>query len=235
VSVRPHFGPRLAAALAALSAVLAAPAAIAQPTMVSPGAGEALAPGAVIEVRWASLCDVKSLSGTKREIDEAEVVLSLDGGRTFPIRVTPELSPCATHFLWTVPALPTVHARLAVRAGSEERDATETLEILSGDFRILQDPDGRVEKLRRHVNEWWIAPPPVALSAEDLLERTMCPASGQIATPVSSFDAAIPTSPSPSLRPSRAPVFALVAQSAGEPSDISVPSRPTGSSNPLRL
>lgn len=208
---------------------------MAQPTMISPGAGEALAPGAVVEVRWASLCDVAARSGEKREIDEAEVVLSLDGGRTFPIRVTPELSPCTTRFLWTVPALPTVHARLALRSGSEERDATESLEILSGEFRILSDPDGRVEKLRRHVNEWWIPPPPAALSAEDLLERSMSPVNGQIAAPVTSFDAAIPTTPLSTLRPSRAAAFGLVAVSASGFPDTSSPTRPTGSSTPLRL
>lgn len=222
-------------ALAAVSAVFAAPAAIAQPTMISPGAGEALAPGAVVEVRWASLCDVRPQSGTRREIDEAEVVLSLDGGRTFPIRVTPELRPCTTRFLWTVPALPTVHARLALRAGSDERDATESLEILSGEFRILSDPDGRVEKLRRHVNEWWIPPPPAALTAEDLLGRSMSPANGQISAPVASFDAAMPTTSLSTLRPTRGAAFGLAAVSASESSVTSSPTRPTGSSTPLRL
>lgn len=233
--MRPRFGPRLIAALAAIGAALAAPSAVAQPAMMSPGAGEALAPGAVVEVRWASLCDVAAGSGEKREFDEAEVVLSLDGGRTFPIRVTPELRPCTTRFLWTVPALPTVHARLALRAGSEERDATEKLEILSGEFRILSDPDGRVEKLRRHVGEWWIPPPPAALTAEDLLERSMSPANGQIAAPVTSFDAAIPTTPSSTFRPSRAAAFGLVAVSASGFTPSSFPARPTGSSTPLRL
>ena len=202
--------------------------------MISPGAGEALAPGAVVEVRWASLCDV-ARGGEKSEIDEAEVVLSLDGGRTFPIRVTPELHPCSTRFLWTVPALPTVHARLALRAGSEQRDATETLEILSGEFRILSDPDGRVEKLRRHVNEWWIPPPPAALTAEDLLGRSMSPANGRVSAPVSSFDAAVPSTSSSTFRPSRAAAFGLVAVSASGSSVPSFPTRPSGSSTPLRL
>ena len=193
--------------------------------MIAPGAGEALAPGAVVEVRWASLCDA-ARAGEKREIDEAEVVLSLDGGRTFPIRVTPELRPCATRFLWTVPALPTVHARLALRAGSEQRDATETLEILSGEFRILSDPDGRVEKLRRHVNEWWIPPPPAALTAEDLLDRSMSPANGRMSAPVSSFDAAVPSTSSSTFRPSRAAAFGLVAVSASGSPVTFVPDPP---------
>ncbi len=202
--------------------------------MISPGAGEALAPGAVVEVRWPSLCDVASRSGTTREVDEAEVVLSLDGGRTFPIRVTPELRPCTARFLWTVPALPTVHARLAVRAGSEQRDEAEGLEILGAEFRILQDPDGRVEKLRRHVNEWWIPPPPSMLSAEDLLDRSMSPASGQISAPAASLEAA-PTTDSPTLRPSRAAGLGLAShKESGIPGSLPQ-SRPTGSSTPLRL
>jgi hypothetical protein len=213
---------------------LAAPAGAAQAAMTSPGAGEGLAPGAVVEVRWASLCDV-ARGGEKREIDEAEVVLSLDGGRTFPIRVTPELRPCTTRFLWTVPALPTVHARLALRAGSEERDATETLEILSGEFQILSDPDGRVEKLRRHVNEWWIPPPPSALTAEDLLDRSMSPANGRMSAPVASFDAAVSSTSSSTFRPSRAMAFGLVAVSASGSSVASFATRPAGSSTPLRL
>jgi hypothetical protein len=203
--------------------------------MLSPGAGEALAPGAVVEVRWTSLCDVASQSGGKRGVDEAEVVLSLDGGRSYPIRVTPELRPCATRFLWTVPALPTVHARLALRSGFEERDETETLQILSAEFRILRDPDGRVEQLRRHVGEWWIAPPPAVLTAEDFLERTMSPANGQISVPVASLEAAIPTTFSLTLRPSRALALIPVAhRTSGFPESPSW-TRPAGASTPLRL
>lgn len=186
-------------------------------------------------VRWTSLCDVASKFGGKRKIDEAEIVLSLDGGRSYPIRVTPELRPCATRFLWTVPALPTVHARLALRSGFEERDETETLRILSAEFRILRDPDGRVEQLRRHVNEWWIPPTPAVLTAEDLLEGTMSPANTQISVPVASVEAAIPTTFSLTLRPSRAAALSPVAHRASGFPDSPSRTRSAGASTPLRL
>ncbi|HEY1434201.1 MAG TPA: hypothetical protein VGG65_02440 [Thermoanaerobaculia bacterium] len=220
------------AALAAAVAALA-PATWAQATdgFLSPARGESLAPGSIVEVSWASLCG----AGRGREIDEAEIVLSLDGGKTFPIRVTPELKPCAARYLWKVPALPAAHARLALRAGADEREATESIEILSADFRILPDPDGRVEQLRRRAAEWWIPAAPAVLSAEDLLERTMSAARDEISLPTLLPDAAMPTSSPSALRPSRVAVSTAPARLQAVALLTHVPARGAGAPTPLRL
>ncbi len=222
---------RSAALAAAFGIAGASPSAQAREAFVSPGAGEALAPGAIVDVRWASLCDAPR----DREIDEAEIVLSLDGGRTFPIRVSPELKSCATHFLWKVPALPAAHARLALRAGADERDGTETIEILSQDFRILSDPDGRVEQLRRRAAELFTPSDPSLLTAEDLLEHTMSAARDRIALPASQFDAALPPSSPSVLEPESTVAFLAAADLERTPGIHPAPARAAGAQTPLRL
>jgi len=147
----------------------AAASTLAKDAFLSPSAGEALSPGAIVEVRWAPICR----TAEQREIDEAEIVLSLDGGRTFPVRVSPDLNPCTAKYVWKVPALPSGEARLALRAGMDESDRSERVEIVSASFRILVEPDGRVEQLRRRMSEWWVLPEPQPLTAEDLMERRL--------------------------------------------------------------
>jgi hypothetical protein len=65
-----------------------------------------------------------------------ELVLSLDGGRTFPIRVTRRIDRAATGLRWSVPGLPTEHARLALRVGRDEPPAQERLALVSPEFAI---------------------------------------------------------------------------------------------------
>ncbi len=153
--------------------------------MQSPAAGESLAPGSVVEVRWGSLC----AAGMKA--DEAELVLSLDGGATFPIRVSHEFSPCQTRYLWRVPVLATGRARLGVRIGHEGFGETETIALVGGEFRILSDLDGRVQALYRRAAEWW-TPAPAVLTAQDLLDRSLSPAHGHLARVEDSADVAAP-------------------------------------------
>jgi hypothetical protein len=50
---------------------------------------------------------------------EMEVWLSLDGGRTFTMCITPILAPKTTYFDWTVPNMPTNAAVLDVRFGCD--------------------------------------------------------------------------------------------------------------------
>jgi hypothetical protein len=50
---------------------------------------------------------------------EMEVWLSLDGGRTFPMCITPILNPKTTSVDWTVPNTPTNAAVLDIRFGCE--------------------------------------------------------------------------------------------------------------------
>jgi hypothetical protein len=222
---------RWAVCAAALCALAAAPAVKASSPFAAPSAGESLAPGSIVEVHWTSLCD----DLRHRDLDEAEIVLSLDGGRTFPIRVSPELSSSSTRFLWTVPSLPAAHARLAIRAGDDERDATETLEIVSADFRILPDPDGRVEQLRRRAAEWWTPSATPVATAEDLLEHSMSPAHPLVVTPFALPEASMAPEGPGSVRPEPAASAAMSIPYASPARQRPTTSRTAGASTPLRL
>lgn len=57
------------------------------------------------------------LPGLPRGADEVEAYLSLDGGATFPIRLTEERDPGAGTLAFRVPNLPARSARILVRAG----------------------------------------------------------------------------------------------------------------------
>lgn len=118
----------LAAALAGGCFGAAAGAATPPVTLGAPGRA-ALEPGDAIGVSW-------SVAADAAEFDEMELVLSLDGGRTFPLRVTRRISPSARGWSWTVPFLPTDHGRLALRAGSDERAGRERIVALSAEFAI---------------------------------------------------------------------------------------------------
>ena len=177
-------------ALGALAAFATAFAARADDpsAFLSPSRGESLAPGAIVEVRWASAC------AREGRADEAEIVLSLDGGLTFPVRVSHEMSPCATRYLWRVPALASGRARLALRTGSEGLGRTERITAVSGDFRILSDLDGRVQELYRRAAEWWTPPEATILTAEDLFGGALSSSDGRILTPFAATEIGAPPS-----------------------------------------
>jgi hypothetical protein len=84
--------------------------------LLSPTAGQVLHPGQIVRVQW------KSVLPTIRYMDtcEMEVFLSLDGGRTFNIIISPWLDPKAQYFYWTVPNTPTTQAVLDIRFGCEQ-------------------------------------------------------------------------------------------------------------------
>ena len=229
--LRRSAGGGLLAIAAGLCATLDASAAFGRTQFVSPAQGERLAPGAIVEVRWPSLCSAPR----EREIDEMELVLSLDGGQSFPVRVTPDMRPCATRLLWKVPALPTAHARLGVRIGSDERSETETIEVLSGDFQILPEPDGRVEQLRRRAAEWSTPLEPGVLTAEDLLEESMSGGHVLATALEPGIDAAVPTTRTLAGRLDRAAAPPVGSRPAPILIDISVPTVPAGAPLPLRL
>lgn len=203
----------------------------AKEAFLSPSAGEALAPGAIVDVRWAPICRTEG----QREIDEAEIVLSLDGGRTFPVRVSPDLNPCTAKYVWKVPALPSSDARLALRAGMDESDRNERVEIVSASFRILAEPDGRVEQLRRRMSEWFVLPEPEALTAEDLMERRL--GNTTTATAASGTSPEIgAASQAPALeRPARSSSIESLAGTLPAFTRPYVGARPSGAATPLRL
>jgi hypothetical protein len=82
--------------------------------LLSPTAGQILYPGQKVRVEWKSVLPPINLAGC-----EAEVWLSLDGGRTFTTCITPVMDPKAQYFYWTVPNIPTDAAVLDIRFGCE--------------------------------------------------------------------------------------------------------------------
>ena len=64
-----------------------------------------------------------------------ELVLSLDGGQTFPLCVSRDLPPGASHAVWTTPDLSASRAVLGVRTGGRGRE--ERVVAVSAPFEIV--------------------------------------------------------------------------------------------------
>lgn len=116
----------------------------------APGAGAPLEAGATVRVAW----DLPGEQGRGREFDEMELVLSLDGGRTFPVRVTRDLDPSARSLFFRVPALPAAHVRLALRVGESEEPGNETILLVSEEFTIEAGPGVPLEATFVERGEW---------------------------------------------------------------------------------
>jgi hypothetical protein len=208
----------------------------------SPSRGEILAPGALLEVRWNAECEAREADRDfgrdrdgkrEREANEAELVLSLDGGMTFPIRVSGELSPCASRFTWRVPALPTSQARIGLRTGEDESDEEERIELLSAAFTILPDPERRPETLYARGGEWWIPEAPARRGLEDGLRRTLHGAASQIALPVAWTEISVPAAPVLARPPAGFARLLPARPLTKEPSVLSLASAPSAPT-PLR-
>lgn len=113
-----------------------------------PAAGERVSSGATLEARW-------TLSpGDPRVGDEAELLLSLDGGHSFPLRVSREVDPESGRAVWRVPSLPSSRARLALRTGRRGEDEFESIALVGAEFEIALTPRGAAEELFRGRGEW---------------------------------------------------------------------------------
>ncbi len=100
--------------------------------LLSPMAGERLAPGQSFRIAWRPLPEL----ARHPEIEEWEAFLSLDGGATYVERLTPHLEADRRWFVARVPAVPTATARLLLRFGDERRE----LEMeLPWTFEIARD------------------------------------------------------------------------------------------------
>ena len=83
--------------------------------LISPTVGQVLHPRQTVRVEWKS-----RLPNIDMGACEAEVWLSLDGGRTFVAWISPYLHPEGPkYFDWTVPKWPTNAAVMDVRFGCE--------------------------------------------------------------------------------------------------------------------
>ena len=83
--------------------------------LISPTAGQVLHVGQIVRVEWKSILPNIYLGAC-----ETEVFLSLDGGRTFTMWISPWMNPKANYFDWTVPNTPTNAAVLEIRFGCEQ-------------------------------------------------------------------------------------------------------------------
>ena len=135
-----------AAAVCAAAATLASAAE--SGSFRAPSSGERLRANERLSVTW--LLDRPALA----ERDEMELVLSLDGGATFPIRVTGELSTSLRTLEWRVPSLPTELAVLALRAGNDGDEDSETILAVSEPFAIAAEPLATPEPLYAVADEW---------------------------------------------------------------------------------
>lgn len=106
----------LAGAGLALAALPAAAGGSGRPTLLVPGSGQTLRAGSEVTIQWTA-----DLTPCARQfLGEQEINLSVDGGRTFPYRITPRLTYADRSFVWRVPNLPTEQAILDLRYGCED-------------------------------------------------------------------------------------------------------------------
>lgn len=136
----------LIATLALLPGVargMAAPASpIASPRLVLPRL-EAARSGSNLEIRW---------TRADGRIEELELQLSLDDGRHYTLRVSPELDPRAGRFVWRVPNLASGEARLRLRFN---RGGREIEGEPSEPFRIVAQAGEAAELRQIHEGTWW--------------------------------------------------------------------------------
>ena len=82
--------------------------------LLTPTAGQVLYPGQIIKVEWRSWLPPVDLHEC-----ETEIWMSLDGGITYTILLSPWMDPNLHFFYWTVPNTPTNTAVLEIRFGCE--------------------------------------------------------------------------------------------------------------------
>ncbi len=101
--------------LALLTAAVPAAGADLPVRLVSPAAGAEVTAGSRVTVEWEA-------GELPSEIVEWEAFLSADGGRTWPVRITPHLDISIRRFTVRIPDVPTPRARLLLRFGDERRE-----------------------------------------------------------------------------------------------------------------
>jgi hypothetical protein len=139
---RPLLAMALAAlALASLASLAAAGSSpVPTPRLIASGSVRA---GQVVEIRWDPL---------PPGVPEMELLLSVDGGRHYPIRLTAEMSGLETSYRWKVPNLTVREARIRLRANLE---TIETESEPGREFSIVGDPDQPAELEQVAEGDWW--------------------------------------------------------------------------------
>jgi hypothetical protein len=126
--------------------LFALPAGAAGGRICVPAGGDTVVAGRLVEVRW---------DGLDPDVDELELLLSVDPDGADRIRLTSELDPGLGHYLWEVPDLPSETATLRLRfgLGGDEIEGEP-----SGRFRIVAAAGTRRPTLHFADGEWWARP-----------------------------------------------------------------------------
>jgi hypothetical protein len=142
------------------------------------------------------------------EADEMELILSLDGGVSYPIRLTGRISPLTRSVAWRVPALPTERGRIAIRAGRGEEVEDEELLDSSEPFAIDAPTGGVAEDLFPVNNEWRTREAIEGAPVRPLVRRLEAGSSPSNFEPLDLHAAELETGPAEIAlpNPSRAPV-----------------------------
>jgi hypothetical protein len=141
------FAVLLSVAMPAGAAVIASPSAasVVSPIHFSqPAEGASLHEGETVQIRW---------SGVPADAEEIELLLSVDGGRHFSLRLTDELDSSSGSFLWRVPSLLTDSASLAIRTGAHGQEIVSAPGPL---FRLSHSPSTPAVLLRWKAGEIWV-------------------------------------------------------------------------------
>jgi len=142
---RESFRPWLLAV--AIATLAGAPVAMAGPEgageILAPAPGQAIRAGERVEVSWARV---------PADVEEFELLLSIDGGETFPLRLTEMLDPALVTYAWRVPNLPTRAARLRLRAGVRGH---EVMLRPGPAFEICGEAGAPAGRITFRRGEWW--------------------------------------------------------------------------------
>lgn len=95
-------------------------------TVSAPNGGETISANSQVTIKWGSNDDVGVM--------QHEIVLSTDGGNTFPIPIASGLDGTTQQFLWTVPIAITSQARIRITA--TDAAGNSTFDISDSDFAI---------------------------------------------------------------------------------------------------
>jgi hypothetical protein len=114
-----------------------------------------------VEIRWSPLPE---------DVEEMEVLLSVDGRDAVSIRLTPQIDPRAGSTLWDVPRIAVTAARLRIRYG---RNGREVDGEPGEPFSISVSPGFGMATLLHRDGELWIAP-------DDSLPSPACGLSGPV-------------------------------------------------------
>lgn len=110
--------------------------------LLAPWSGATLAAGSTAELEWVPGERFAEL----QRVQEWEAFLSLDGGATYPVRITPHLDQDLRRIHFQVPPVPARDARILLRFGNETR---ETAVELPGRFAIVASPAAMPPPLER--------------------------------------------------------------------------------------